>query len=351
MAENRLIFLFSPFAFSSLWKACSYFKGVEAALVNRDPCTVPGTPGLSHFCCRALNILHFLGNLSEETEGLILQTANTPIVLNKTFHGLIKISVNSRQMVDFINWITPLSVRELEGLPVPWTMSQGWPHTGSASPSRMQSHSTWAEHGSRVYWLSQTRQSSETHPASPQKIQSGAKGDRGRDRSGDKVTTWVQNLSRRDCQRHGGMDAARWNHPGVRLCTITSDVGLGHGDRAGVTPQWRLRLKKDRATDPGALCRECGLGARQGWRGLSVSWRMGQQVPVLARVQSEECRSRTPAACKNVNHKHTCLKLSKNALLGGTVVVTISCSSSDFRWSIRCFTLQKFSFLVLNEGP
>lgn len=69
--------------------------------MNRDPCTAAGMPGLSHFCCRALKgLLHFVGNLNE-TEGLILQTANTPIVLNETFHGLIPTPVNSRKVVDF----------------------------------------------------------------------------------------------------------------------------------------------------------------------------------------------------------------------------------------------------------
>lgn len=47
-------------------------------------------PGLSHFCCRALKVLHFVGNLREETEGLILQAANTPIVFKKLSMGWSK---------------------------------------------------------------------------------------------------------------------------------------------------------------------------------------------------------------------------------------------------------------------
>lgn len=45
----------------------------------------------SHCCCRAFEVLLYLGRkLSEETEGLILQNTNTLIVLDKIFHGLIQ---------------------------------------------------------------------------------------------------------------------------------------------------------------------------------------------------------------------------------------------------------------------
>lgn len=80
----------------------SFFKGVEIAHVNKEHYTALGTPGFSHFCCRAFKVLlPFGGNLNEETEGLVLQTANILIVLNKTIHGLIQSPMNSRQVVDF----------------------------------------------------------------------------------------------------------------------------------------------------------------------------------------------------------------------------------------------------------
>lgn len=36
---------------------------------------------------------------------------------------------------------------------------------------------------------------------------------------------------------------------------------------------------------------------------------------MLARVQSEECRSRTPGACGNVNHKHM-LRVKQECFVG-----------------------------------
>ena len=80
----------------------SFFKGVEIAHVNEKRYSALGMPGFSHFYRRAFKVLlHFEGNLSEETEGLILQTANILIVLNKTFHGLFQSPMNSRKTVDF----------------------------------------------------------------------------------------------------------------------------------------------------------------------------------------------------------------------------------------------------------
>lgn len=55
--------------------------------MNKEWYTALSMPGFSHFYCRASEVLHFTGNLSEETEGLILQAANTLIVLNKTSMG------------------------------------------------------------------------------------------------------------------------------------------------------------------------------------------------------------------------------------------------------------------------
>lgn len=49
--------------------------------MNKEWYAALSMPGFSHFYCRASEVLHFRGNLSEETEGLILQAANTLIVL------------------------------------------------------------------------------------------------------------------------------------------------------------------------------------------------------------------------------------------------------------------------------
>lgn len=285
MAKNRLFFLFSPFAFSALRKACSYFEGAEVAhIINRDPCTVPGIPGLSHFCCRALKVLHFVGNLSKESEGLILQTAITPIVLNKAFRGLIKIPLTSRKMVDFIDWITFQSVRVLEGLPVPWTVSWGCFHTGSA----LSKQDAVPEHVSRAWEQSllivpnKAKQwnTSSIPPENPVRSKRG----QGQRQAGDKATAWVQSLSRRDCQRHGGREAARWE---PSRCQAVSSIDLmlvwdtGPGLESLHSVAWEAETAQGQSCRPwspvqgvwaGGRAKLWGLSGPEGWDYRSLCW-------------------------------------------------------------------------------
>lgn len=203
---------------------------------------------------------------------------------------LIQSPVNSRKMVDF--WVS--RSWKICLFPEPWAKAD--PTQAVPSPSRMRSHSTWAEQRSRVYWLSQTRQINVTAPASLQRIQSGAKGDRGRDRSGDNARTWVQSLSRRDCQRHGGREAARWE-PSRCQAVYTVDLmliwntGLGlkshHSDHSLA---WEAETKEGQSWRPWSLCRKCGLEARQDWWGLSVPCRSLCWPGTKWRLQEQDSR-------------------------------------------------------------
>ncbi|KAJ7422661.1 lipid droplet-associated hydrolase isoform X2 [Willisornis vidua] len=103
--------------------------------------------------------------------------------------------------------------------------------------------------------LKKTRQTNEPGSASLQRIQSEAKGDRARDWSGDKATTWVQSPSRRACQIYDGRPAARWEPSrqqtvyNVHLMSICDRLETDALQRS----LERQRLKvKDRAGYPGA---------------------------------------------------------------------------------------------------
>jgi len=72
--------------------------------VTKEHDTALGIHTSLHCYCRVFEVLLHIGrNLSEETEGLILQNTNMFIVLNKTFRGLVQSLMNSRETVNFID--------------------------------------------------------------------------------------------------------------------------------------------------------------------------------------------------------------------------------------------------------